>query len=98
MSKKDELSATMAEVLGESILHGGELIRLAGGFWTYQGCPRRSHDGVPHWYAGTSTIQALVARERMEYVEWKEGRAAAASPSVSALSARRRWWQTTQAK
>lgn len=69
-----QMSSTMAYVLGETIEHGGELVRHIGGYWSWRGCPRRSHDGVPEWYAGTSTVQALVDRKQLEYSEWKEGR------------------------
>jgi hypothetical protein len=74
MTTKAKLSATMAIALGETIEHGGTLIRLAGGFWTYDGCPRRAHDGVPEWYVGATTVQALVIRNELSYTEWKEGR------------------------
>jgi hypothetical protein len=66
------LSATMAEALGETVRLGGELIRLQGGYWTYPNCPRSN--GFPDWYAGASTIQALVDRGEMEFTEWRDGR------------------------
>jgi hypothetical protein len=68
------LSAVMAEALGETFERGGTLIRHVGGYWSYPGCPRRSHDGVPEWYVGSSTVQALVDRGELEWTEWKDGR------------------------
>lgn len=69
-----KLSATMAVTLAETIDRGGELIRLAGGFWTYPDCPRRPHDGVPTWWVGASTVNALVTRGAFSYTEWKHGK------------------------
>lgn len=68
----DQLSATMAIVLAETIDHGGKLERHAGGYWTYPGCPRSwtRHD----WSAPTTTIEALVRRGKLEYTEWRDGR------------------------
>ena len=71
---KSDLSSIMAVALAIAEAHGGKLERLPGGFWTYPGCPRYAHNGNPHESYGTSTIAALVARGRMKYVEWKEGR------------------------
>lgn len=63
------LSATMAAALAFSIDHGGKLVRHAGGYWTYPGCPKPHEE-----YFGTTTIQALVDRGELRYVEWKGGR------------------------
>lgn len=71
---KKDLSSTMLKALQIATNNGGRLERLPGGFWTYPGCERAPHNGVPHWYVGTSTVEALIARERMTYVEWKEGK------------------------
>ena len=69
-----KFSATMAIAIAETIDHGGELVRHAGGFWTYPGCPRRPHDGVPEWYVGGTTVQALNVRGALAYTEWRPGR------------------------
>lgn len=68
------ITATMAVCLAETIEHGGKLVRHQGGYWSWPGGPRRAHDGVPEEYFGTTTVEALVARKRMEWAEWKEGR------------------------
>lgn len=52
----------------------GKLERVPGGYWTWPGCERHSHNGVPYDYASTPTVEALVRRGYLEYVEWKEGR------------------------
>lgn len=71
---KRALSPTMTMALHDIKQHGGRLVRLPGGYWTYPDCPRQSHDGVPSWYLGSSTVLALVSRQRLTYCEWKEGR------------------------
>lgn len=74
MSKTDltKLSAMMADALDFARRHGGELIRHAGGYWTYRNCPRSN--GIPDEHFGAQTIIALVARKRMTYTEFKRGR------------------------
>lgn len=67
------LSATMAICMAETVEHGGKLIRHAGGYWSWPNCPRGS-DGLPFTHFGTKTVEALVARKQMAYVEWREGR------------------------
>lgn len=74
MSGANAISATMAIALDMAQRHDGRLVRLAGGFWTWKGAPRNGHNGHPVDYAGTSTIEALVKRGRMQYVEWRPGR------------------------
>lgn len=74
MTKKT-LSATMAIALGEAVDHGGKLVRHQGGYWTYPGAVMSGIIGHPFdWWVGASTVEALVDRGRMKYVEWKEGR------------------------
>jgi hypothetical protein len=51
--------------------HGGFLIRLPGGYWTYLDCPRSRGAGPPDQYFGTTTIEGLVARKRMHYSQWQ---------------------------
>lgn len=69
------LSAAMAEALGTAIEHGGKLERHAGGYWTWPKCPRTGST-FPYltWWAGTSTIEALVKRGELEYTGYRDGR------------------------
>lgn len=73
MSKREEISALMAAALAMAHDHGGELTRYVGGYWSWRSCPR-DHNGHPVDYFGASTIEGLVARKRLEYSEWKDGR------------------------
>jgi hypothetical protein len=70
----------------------GKLIRLPGGFWTFDGCPRHVHNGEPHVYFRPTTIMGLIARERLEYVAWQDGKrgriAVAAAPIGETAAAR----------
>jgi len=66
------LSPTMQAALNVVRNHGGRLERWPGGFWTYHGCLRQPHTGYPTWSIGTTTVQALVKRGALQYVEWKE--------------------------
>jgi hypothetical protein len=72
--KPKPLSVTMAIAIGAVIEHGGKLIRHPGGYWSWPGCPRRQHDGVPEAYFGSLTVHALVERGELEYTEWRDGR------------------------
>lgn len=65
------LSPTMAVAMREAINHGGELIRLPGAYWTWEGCPVR-YDGRPNWWADAVTVKALVTRGALEYTGWKD--------------------------
>lgn len=66
-----KLSPTMQDALDKARANSGKLVRLAGGFWTYPGCPRKAQAViankivgcyVPAWYVGVGTINALVER------------------------------------
>jgi len=72
MTTKRKLSATMAIALGDTVAHGGLLIRHVGGYWAWPGAPKRD-DGLPAEYYGTSTVQALVDRGELVYIGWHEG-------------------------
>lgn len=72
------LSRTMTYVLREARRHG-KLIREPGGFWTFPGCAH-SRGAVPDWYAGTTTINALVERGVMTFGERKESRSGGSFP------------------
>jgi hypothetical protein len=82
------LSATMAIALAESIEHGGALVRHAGGYWSFPGCPRGPNNGVPEWNVGTSTVEALVARGQLYYSQWRRGRAGRRFPIAAAVTPR----------
>lgn len=74
-SKKKSLSVTMTIALAEAIEHGAQLHRHQDGYWTYPGAVMSATIGAPfHWWVGASTIEALIERKKMKYVEWKEGR------------------------
>lgn len=67
------LSHTMVAVLDMANAAGGKLVRYQGGYWAGAdaGHPKDRHDGE---YAGTPTIEALVARGAMIYTRWTTGR------------------------
>lgn len=69
---KSQLSGTMAAMLGEIIDHGGVIVCHAMRVWSYPGCPRRER-GKPEWYVSSSTVDALVRRKRLEYVQHSKG-------------------------
>lgn len=71
---KTEISALMAAALEMAQAHGGKLVRSAGGYWSWEGCPRQKHNGLPVEYFGMRTIHGLVTRRRFRYSEWREGR------------------------
>lgn len=61
------ISATMALTLAEMSERGGELVRWAGGFWTYPNCTWTRKNWphgqrIPDWYVGTHTVNALLRR------------------------------------
>lgn len=73
-----KLSPTMDNALAVAHAHGGTLIRLTGGFWTYPGC-RIVRDYspqyvVPEWHVSTLTIRALIDRAAVRVIGWCESR------------------------
>ena len=73
MPRNQTLSPAMTVALDDiRVRCNGTVIRLPGGFWTYQGCPWGHR--APSFYIGTSTIQALVDRGHLDFSEWKDGR------------------------
>lgn len=62
-----ELSPVMMEAVANASVHGGQLVRRPGGYWTYRGCPSRGK--VPEWYVGTNTVHALIMRGCVEVTE-----------------------------
>ena len=59
--KPTPLSRTMVSALDMIVRHGGEVVALRGGFWTWPGATTND-EGTPEWWAGTNTIRALAQR------------------------------------
>ena len=65
------LSPTMTECLAYIRDGGGEIERFPGGFWATPGeHPWPGHSVRQHY--GTTTVQALITRGKLEYTEWKQ--------------------------
>lgn len=73
MAKALKMSATMAIALDFAMESKGELVRYQGGFWAPRGMPMQPH-GAPADYVNTTTIEALVARGKLKYTEFRTGR------------------------
>ncbi len=69
---KTELTPTMKDALHQIYCHGGMVERRPGGYWTWPQC--LSNGGVPLTYYGTTTIEALVTRGKLEYTNHQTGR------------------------
>lgn len=82
MTKAQDLSPTMKTALHEIYSHGGIVERRPGGYWTWPQC--LSNGGVPINYFGTSTIEALVARGKLEYMARQESSRRAGSFPIEA--------------
>lgn len=68
MTKASDLSPPMREALDKAKTHGnGKLVRYPGGYWTFPGAEWAG--SAPVWWAGTSTVQALVTRGQLEYTK-----------------------------
>lgn len=73
-----QVSPTQQQVilkLGET---GAFLYRLAGGFWTYDGCPVDAA-GIPKWWVSWQTVRAmdrkgLLWRSRFYAEAWRDHR------------------------
>ena len=52
------MSEPQKETLAAMREHGGELIRMGGGFWTWRNCSQVKV-GVPAWYCTVGTLRAL---------------------------------------
>jgi len=72
MSKTKELSASMVAALAFALEHGGRLERFQGGYWSYPECPRDR--GLPTQHLSTPTMEALVKRGYLQYVDWRQGK------------------------
>lgn len=66
-----KITATMAAALAMAHEHGGKLVRHAGGYWTWEGCPRDCGRFLD--WVGTPTVEGLVKRGRLEYSEFRDG-------------------------
>ena len=69
-----KLSVTMQKALDFANQHGGKLVRYPGGFWMQEGFKTDNHTWMNRRWFGTSTVQALVARQEMWYSRWQTGR------------------------
>jgi hypothetical protein len=68
--QRKKISATMYAALSLANDHGGILVRFPGGWWSWHGVGiDRYRNPVEH--ASTRTIEALVARGRMQFIDWK---------------------------
>lgn len=63
----------MAAAVDFALEHGGEIVRLPGGYWTHRGAGWNGNRPAGAYF-GSSTIQACVLRGALEYSEWKENR------------------------
>jgi len=59
--------------------HGGELIRLPGGFWTAPHTPVCRASGAPEWFTTVQTVRALekkgvLVRANVFKEEWRDTR------------------------
>lgn len=69
------MTALQAMALGDIIDKGGRLVRHQGGYWTLPGAVKTAVIGHPFdWWVGTSTVEGLVRRGELEYVDWRDGR------------------------
>jgi len=69
--KHTPLSPTMQSALNHAAAHGGALIRLPGGYWCEPSATQWHMGAI---FFGTKTVDGLVTRGAMNYVEWKDGR------------------------
>lgn len=82
------LSDTQREALALAADHGGTLVRLPGGFWTWDGCPVESRPwgDVPTEWARTNTVKALVKRGALVETEHRQSRAISGTPHEFAVA------------
>ncbi len=82
MTKQSKISETQQVVIRILTTHSKPLVRLPGGFWTYEGCHTehniRGYD-VPDWYIDIKTIRAmenkgLLTRVHKYPEEWRDER------------------------
>jgi hypothetical protein len=69
------MTAIQAAAVADIIEHGGEIVRHAGGYWTYPGAVKSAAFSHPFdWWIGTSTVDGLVRRGELVYTEHRDGR------------------------
>lgn len=73
-----KLSATQKNTIDTLHRNGGRLVRLAGGFWTYDGCAME-RDNVPEWWVSVGTVRVLerhglLVRANEDHEEWRDAR------------------------
>ena len=73
-----KLSKTQQQVVDTLRRTGAPLVRVPGGFWTYQGCPV-SRPGIPEWWVSVPTVRALerlgvLERTNQFPEEWRDSR------------------------
>lgn len=68
-----EMSHAMLEALVRIGKAGGSIERRAGGYWVFPGAVWAGNDFSPSSIA-TTTIRALVARNKLRYSEYTAGR------------------------
>lgn len=72
-------SKTQQQVIDKLTETGSHLVRLHGGFWTYDGCGLNER-GIPAWWISTGTVMAmerkgLLVRTGFYVEDWKDHRA-----------------------
>lgn len=80
------VSATQLQVIVKLAETGSFMVRLEGGFWTYDGCGTDVR-GVPNWWVNIQTIRAmekkrLLVRDWFYTEEWKDHRSLADPKAV----------------
>lgn len=75
------LPSLMADAIATASAHGGTLVKLKGGYWTWPGCPTH-RDGplkycfldVPEWHVSDATVRGLVKRGLVVVTEIRRGK------------------------
>lgn len=74
------LSPAQEDALRFVRAHGGRLVRLPGGFWTYPGCDTMPRTGWPSEYVRTNTVRALVRLGEVVETDVRTTRAVSGQP------------------
>lgn len=82
-----KLSPTQLEALEKIREHGGKIIRLNGGFWTWPSCPPGYWQDTPSWSVDIKTVRCLEAagylvRANVFPEEWRDSRVLAELANV----------------
>lgn len=72
-------TATQQQVIDKLKEHPAHLVRLPGGFWTFDGC-QVNQAGIPAWWVTWQTVRAmdrkgLLTRVHVHADAWKDHRA-----------------------